>query len=448
MIRREALMRLVTTWTRAVQNVPIVSVVASVIVGVFFTGAARQAQASVSLSVWLHAGDVYCHATAPGPRYFHSGISRVSVDGEHYSRWRWLDERPGWLDERRRDGRILDRVLDDLAVEFARVVAARDDRDVDHLLSFGCELTAAEAAADAIGAASYFRGGERVFYPAAGKIAVEWTPPDFGGLWALASSSYVTWPRAVALVVGNGAYPSGARLQSPVKDAADVAAALKRAGFDVTEEYDADRVALNEALATFETASDGAEVALVFYSGHGLGRDGAEYLLPVDVDRLDPAGPGLDEAPLRVVALDDVVAATARASARVVILDAMFDDGRPVREPPRPERRVPGPPNAANLLVAYAGSHGNMVYDGGEEENSPYTAALLRHLEEPGSTALATFGAVAAEVFDRTGGRQAPAVYSTLTTPVTLQRPEPRARGGADPVTLQRPEPARAWFIK
>ena len=93
-----------------------------------------------------------------------------------------------------------------------------------------------------------------------------------------------------------------------------------------------------------------------------------------------------------------------------------------------------------------------MVYDGGEEKNSPYTAALLRHLEEPGSTALATFGAVAAEVFDRTGGRQAPAVYSTLTTPVTLQRPEPaRARlisTLTTPVTQQRPEPARARLIK
>lgn len=416
MIRREALMRLVTTWTRAVQNVPIVSVVASVIVGVFFTGAARQAQASVSLSVWLHAGDVYCHATAPGPRYFHSGISRVSVARGHVSRWTLLEER----DEE--EGRILDRVLDDLAVEFTRVVAARGGHDVDHLLSPRCELTAAAfPAADAIGAASYFRGGERVFYPADRKIAVEWTPPDFGGLLVLASSSsYVTWPKVVALVVGNGAYPSTQRLLSSVKDAADVAAALKRLGFDVTEKYDADQVAMNEALAAFETASDGAEVALVFYAGRGLGQDGAEYLLPVDA-RLDLA----DEAPLQTaVALDDVVAATARSSARVVILDTMFGDGRPVREPPRPERRVPGPPNAANLLVAYAGSPGGEVYDGGEG-NSPYTAALLRHLEEQGSTVLATFGAVAAEVFDRTGGEQAPAVYSTLPPPVTLQRPEP-----------------------
>ena len=425
MIRREALMRLVTTWARAVRTFPVVPIVASVIVGVFFTGAARHAEAALV----VHVSDMYCHATAAGPRYFHSGISRVSVGAEHLSRWRLLDER------RMDGGRILDRLLDDLAVEFARVVAARGGRDTDHLLSFRCELTAEEAASDAIASAAYFRGGERMFYPAAGKIAVEWTPPDFGGLWALASSSaYVTWPRAAALVVGNGAYPSPyQRLRSPVKDAADVAAALKRAGFDVTEEYDADQVALNEALAAFETASAGAEVALVFYSGHGLGRDGAEYLLPVDAGldpagSTDPTGPGLDEAPLQGVALDDVVAATARASARVVILDAMFVDERSSRElrpeRPRPERRVPGLPNATNLLVAYAGSHGGMVHDGGEE-NSPYTAALLSHLEGPRQTALVMFGAVGALVFDRTGGAQAPAVYSTLTTPVTLQRPEP-----------------------
>lgn len=398
MIRRKAPMRLVSTWTRVV---PTVLVVASVVVGVFFTGAARHAQASLALRV----GEIYCHATAAGPRYFHSGISQVSVGGvAEHSRWRLLDE-----------NRTLDRILDDLAVEFARNVAAR--RDVDHLLSPRCELTAPrEAAADAIDTAAYFRGGEGVFYPADRKIAVDWTPPDFGGLWAAAvASSYVTWPRAVALVVGNGDYAPIWRLRNPVNDAAAVAAALKRLGFEVTEEYDADQVALNEALAAFETASDGAEVALVFYSGHGLARDGSEYLLSVDARA--------DEAPLQaVVALDDVVAATARASASVVILDAMFVHERSVRE--APERRVPGPPPAANLLVAYAGSHGGVVHDG-EGENSPYTAALLRHLEGPRQTVLATFGAVAAEVFDRTGGRQEPAVYSTLTTPVTLQRPEP-----------------------
>lgn len=403
MIRRKAPMRLVSTWTRVV---PTVLVVASVVVGVFFTGAARHAQASLIFGV----GEMYCHATAAGPRYFHSGISRVSMDMDHrrYSRWRVLVAP-------REEGRILDRILDDLAVEFARNVAAR--RDVDHLLSPRCELTAPrEAATDAIDTAAYFRGGEGVFYPADRKISVDWTPPDFGGLWAAAlASSYVTWPRAVALVVGNGDYAPIGRLRNPVNDAAAVAAALKRLEFEVTEKYDADQVTLNEALAAFETASDEAEVALVFYSGHGLARDGSEYLLPVDAR--------MDEAPLQAaVALDDVVAATARASARVVILDAMFVDERSVREPP--ERRVPGPPPAANLLVAYAGSHGGVVHDG-EGENSPYTAALLRHLEGPRQTVLATFGAVAAEVFDRTGGRQAPAVYSTLTTPVTLQRPEP-----------------------
>lgn len=424
---RKAPMRLVTTWTRVVPAVPIV---ASVIVGVFFTGAARYAHASLAFGV----GEIYCHATAAGPRYFHSGVSHVSVAADDYLRWRLLEER-------RVEGRILDRVLDDLAVEFARVVAARGGRDDDHLLSPRCELTAAgEAAADAIGAAAYFRGGERVFYPAGRKIAVDWTPPDFSGLWAVAaSSSYVTWPRVVALVVGNSAYRTD-RLPNTVNDAEAVGAALGRLGFDVRLLLDAGKAAMDDALAAFETASDGAEVALVFYAGHGLEQDGSKYLVPIDAPIDAPSELGPDEAslPLQVVSLDDIVAATARASARIVILDAMFVDLRSIREPRyEPQSRDPAfePPmtssSGANLLVAYAGSPGGRVYGrvhDGEGENSPYTAALLRYLDGPRSTVLATFGAVAAEVFDRTGGEQAPAVYSTLTTPVTLQRPEPALR--------------------
>ena len=425
MIRRKVPMRLVTTWTRVVPTVPIV---ASVIVGVFFTGAARYAHASLAFGV----GEIYCHATAAGPRYFHSGVSQVSVVADHYSRWRLLEER-------RVEGRILDRILEDLAVEFARVVAARGGRDDDHLLSPRCELTAAgEAAADAIDAAAYFRGGERVFYPADRKIAVDWTPPDFSGLWAVAAaSSYVTWPRVVALVVGNSAYRTD-RLPNTVNDAEAVGAALGRLGFDVRLLLDAGKAAMDDALVAFETASDGAEVALVFYAGHGLEQDRSKYLVPIDAPIDAPSELGPDEAslPLQVVSLDDIVAATARASARVVILDAMFVDLRSIREPRsrnEPQSRGPafGPPmmssSGANLLVAYAGSPGGRVHDG-EGENSPYTAALLRYLDGPRSTVLATFGAVAAEVFDRTGGEQAPAVYSTLTTPVMLQRPEPALR--------------------
>ena len=68
----------------------------------------------------------------------------------------------------------------------------------------------------------------------------------------------------------------------PENDAVDLAAALRRLGFEVTTELDADRGELTEALRAFTRQSAGADVSLVFYAGHGLEMDGINYLVPVD----------------------------------------------------------------------------------------------------------------------------------------------------------------------
>lgn len=239
----------------------------------------------------------------------------------------------------------------------------------------------------------------------------------------------------VALVVGNGDYTYVTPLSNPVNDAADVAAALERLRFDVTLLLNADKAALADALAAFETASDGAEVGLVFYAGHGveLGdgelSDGADYLVPVDA-RLG----AVDQA--SVQSLDGVVAATAGASTRIVILDATFQEWRLRR---RSEsignliRYLDTPMSmeqwGMNLLVAYAGLPGGVVLDG-EGNNSPYTTALLRRLDErPMPDVLPMFSAVGADVFVLTEGQQVPSLFSTLTAPVTLQPREPTPLG-------------------
>ena len=229
----------------------------------------------------------------------------------------------------------------------------------------------------------------------------------------------------VALVVGNGDYTYVTPLPNPVNDAADVAAALERLGFDVTLLLNADKAALADALAAFETASDGAEVGLVFYAGHGveLGdgelSDGANYLVPVDAGRIDQAS---------VQSLDGVVAATAGASTRIVILDATFQESRLRR---RSDLDTPMSMEqwGMNLLVAYAGLPGGVVLDG-EGNNSPYTTALLRRLDErPMPDVLPMFSAVGGDVFVLTEGQQVPSLFSTLTAPVTLQPREPTPLG-------------------
>jgi uncharacterized caspase-like protein len=86
----------------------------------------------------------------------------------------------------------------------------------------------------------------------------------------------------VALVIGNGSYKHTAHLTYPVNDASDVAAALERLGFDVLRGIDVSHAGMRDVIRTFSQKVVGADVALVFYAGHGLQVDGKNYLLPVD----------------------------------------------------------------------------------------------------------------------------------------------------------------------
>ena len=121
----------------------------------------------------------------------------------------------------------------------------------------------------------------------------------------------------VALVVGNSDYAYVGRLPNPRNDATDVRAALRRLGFEVTTVRNAGRAALTRALADFTDRSIGADIALVFYAGHGIEMDGVNYLVPVDA-RLERD----TRVRFETVTLDDVLVSTESAALRLVILDA------------------------------------------------------------------------------------------------------------------------------
>ena len=136
-------------------------------------------------------------------------------------------------------------------------------------------------------------------------------------LVVFASASVALADGHVALVVGSSTYAHIGRLRNPEDDATDVAAALRRLGFEVTTELDTDRAALNEALRAFTRRSAGADVSLVFCAGHGIEMDGVNYLVPVDA-RLERDV----DVRFETVTLDDLLVSTAGASLRLVILDA------------------------------------------------------------------------------------------------------------------------------
>src|SRR5690242_16711107 len=80
--------------------------------------------------------------------------------------------------------------------------------------------------------------------------------------------------RRVALIIENSAYPSEGRfgrLNNPERDAALVQRALQRAGFDdVSVAHNANRADFLASLLDFRTHAAGAEIALIYYAGHGL----------------------------------------------------------------------------------------------------------------------------------------------------------------------------------
>ncbi|MDE0004562.1 MAG: SUMF1/EgtB/PvdO family nonheme iron enzyme [Rhodospirillaceae bacterium] len=186
--------------------------------------------------------------------------------------------------------------------------------------------------------------------------------------------------------------------------------------FDVTTVRDADRVGMNEALRVFTRESAGADVALVFYAGHGLEVNGVNYLVPVDA-RLERD----TDVRFETVALDDVLAATLGASLRVVILDACRDNPLARSMQRTGASRSVSRGSFGELdegllrdetLVAYAAAAGTTAADGGGR-NSPYTSALLAYLEQPLEIGI-LFREVRARVLEATNGQQRPHEYASL----------------------------------
>ena len=210
--------------------------------------------------------------------------------------------------------------------------------------------------------------------------------------------------------------PTSDGCRTPENDAIDMAAALRRLGFDVTTELDTDREELTEALRAFTRRSAGTDVSLVFYAGHGIEMDGVNYLVPVDA-RLERD----TDVRFETVTLDDMLAVTAGASLRLVILDACRNNplARSMRRTMARRSVSGGSFGGLNedllgdeTLVAYAAASGTTAADG-RGRNSPYTSALLSHLEQPLEIGL-LFRRVRAQVLEATNGEQRPHEYQSL----------------------------------
>jgi hypothetical protein len=248
--------------------------------------------------------------------------------------------------------------------------------------------------------------------------------------------------KRVALVIGNSSYEKVARLANPSSDAGLVAETFRSAGFDdVDLRRDLKVNEMRRALRDFVDKAGDADVAVVYYAGHGIEVDGANYLIPVDAV-LERDRDIYDEA----LSLERVLVAVEPAKKlRLVILDACRDSPFTRSMKRTLASRAIGrglakvEPTSPNTLIAFASKAGSTASDG-DGKNSPFTAALVNHVTKPGLDLRKAFGYVRDDVLKSTGNRQEPYLYGSLGgDDLPLVPAKPMATGPqADPQTAVR----------
>jgi formylglycine-generating enzyme required for sulfatase activity len=221
------------------------------------------------------------------------------------------------------------------------------------------------------------------------------------------------WPqsmeRRAALVIGNGAYTGLSKLNNPVNDASDMAAALRSLGFDVELLTDASLPAMEQGVLRLGSKLSGSSdaVGFFFYAGHGVQSGGINYLIPADAQIAGEAF--LKTKALAVQALLDVLQGSGN-KLNVIVLDACRDNPFSWGRSGNRGLSVVGqqPPGS---IIAYATGAGNVAQDG-TGRNGVFTAELLRNLRAPGTEIQEVFRRTGAGVQAASGGAQTPAVYS------------------------------------
>ena len=231
--------------------------------------------------------------------------------------------------------------------------------------------------------------------------------------------------RRVALVIGNAAYQNTSPLSNPKNDAADVSATLSRLGFEVVVGTDLDKSGMDRTIRAFAEKLGGADLGVFFYAGHGLQFDGQNYLVPVDAKL--SAAIALD---FEMVRLDLIQRTMERETkTNVLFLDACRDNplARNLARALGTRSTSIGHGLAAiesgeGTLISFSTQPGNVALDG-EGKNSPFAAALVKHIGTPGEDLSSALINVRNEVMIATNRRQVPWDHSALTARVYFGGP-------------------------
>lgn len=223
--------------------------------------------------------------------------------------------------------------------------------------------------------------------------------------------------KRVALVVGMGEYQHAPRLANTLNDADDMADALQRLDFTVILGRNLDKAGLDQIVRQFADTLRGADVGLFYYAGHAVQVDGHNYMVPVDA-KLDHEA-GLDFEATRLDLVHRTMERETKTS--ILFLDACRDNplARNLARSLGTRSTKIGHGLATvesgeGTLIVFSTQPGNVALDG-HGRNSPFTAALLRHIATPGEDLSAILIKVRNDVMRSTDRRQVPWEHSALT---------------------------------
>jgi len=274
------------------------------------------------------------------------------------------------------------------------------------------------------------------------------------GLAALAAAfTPAAAEKRVALVIGNAAYQNAPQLQNPSNDATDIAAKLRGLNFEVIEGIDLGKRDMERRIRAFAEALNGAEVGLFYYAGHGLQVDQRNFLAPIDAQLKSETDLDFEAVQLNLV-LKQMVR-NARTS--IVFLDACRDNPLAANlaqvsrslDVGRGLARIEA---AASMMVVYSTEPGKVALDG-TGRNSPFTAALLRHIDSEGESISDIMIEVRNDVLKETGGKQRPFESASLTgqfyfKPAPVPAPGAASASTADQIASLREEIARLQAVQ
>ena len=225
--------------------------------------------------------------------------------------------------------------------------------------------------------------------------------------------------KKIALVVGNGNYQNTAKLKNPTNDSQDIKTSLEKIGFQVFYGENLKQTEFKRLVRDFSSNSNGAEISLFYYAGHGLQLSGRNFLVPTDAEILSE-----DEIPDSTISLDFIQnrMEDSKAKLNIFFIDACRDNpfeknienanGRNTNL-----ARGLSNPNmyfTHQSIISFATAPNEIAFDNPKERNGIYTKSLLKYIGQIGVKIDDVLKSTIRDVIIETDNTQIPWIHQKL----------------------------------